>query len=276
MAPGSQDQYGMGKVMILAIDAGNTYIVFGILDRERLCRSWRISTERFRTADEYIVLMEGLLRRADVSAEDLEGCILSCVVSSLKKTLADAAEIITGKSCLIVGPGLKNGLRIRIDDPAQLGSDQVAAAVAGVEEYPLPLMIFDMGTATTVSVIDAKGAYLGGMIMPGLQLGMEALAARTSLLPQISLSERPSRLIGTNTIACMQSGCIYGGASAIDGIIDRVREELGTGIFAVATGDFAEGIVQYCRNEVHYDRDLLLKGLKSIYYRNAKSRIRSR
>ena len=274
MAPRSQDQYGVGKDMILAIDAGNTYIVFGTLDREQICNSWRISTERFKTADEYSVLMDGLLRRTGTPADSLEGCILSCVVPSLKKTLADAAEIITGKSCLIVGPGLKNGLRIRIDDPAQLGSDQVAAAVAATEEYSLPMMIFDMSTATTVSVIDAKGAYLGGMIMPGVQLGMEALALKTSQLPQISLSEKPSRLIGTNTIACMESGCIYGSASAIDGIIDRVREELGTALCVVATGDSAEWIIPFCRHDIQYDKDLLLKGLRSIYYRNAKTRVR--
>ena len=169
-----------------------------------------------------------------------------------------------------MGPGLKNGLQIRIDDPAQLGGDQAAAAVAAVEQYPLPLIVFVMNTATTVSVIDEKGAYLGGMIMPGVKLGMEALADRTSQLPQVSLDGPPARLIGTNTIDCMQSGCIYGSAAALDGIIDRVADALGKEPHVVATGDMAEWIVPYCRHEVSYDRSLILKGLLSIYCRNTK------
>ena len=257
--------------MILAIDAGNTNIVCGVLDREQVCWSWRLATNRFRTADEYSVLLRGLLTAQDIDPAILEGAILSSVVPGLKRTLADAAGIITGKDCLIVGPGLKNGLKIRIDDPAQLGSDQAAAAVAAVEHYPLPLIVFVMNTATTISVIDGKGSYLGGMIMPGVQLGMEALAARTSQLPQVSLDEPPARLIGTNTIACMESGCIYGSAAALDGMIDRVSEELGTEPNVVATGDIAEWIVPYCRHEVPYDCNLILKGLSSIYYRNTKT-----
>ena len=257
--------------MILAIDAGNTNIVCGVLDREEICRSWKLSADRFRTADEYSVILRGLLTAQNVDPGALEGAILSSVVPALKRTLADAAGMITGKDCLIVGPGLKNGLQIRIDDPAQLGGDQAAAAVAAVEQYPLPLIVFVMNTATTVSVIDGRGAYLGGMIMPGVQLGMEALAARTSQLPQVSLDERPARLIGTNTVDCMESGCIYGSAAAIDGIIDRVTEELGKETHVVATGDMAEWIVPYCRHEVPYDRSLILKGLRSIYYRNTKT-----
>lgn len=258
----------MGKRMILAIDAGNTNIVCGVLDREQISFSWRLSANRFRTADEYSVLLRSLITAQEIDPASLDGAILSSVVPSLKKTLADAVGIITGKDCLIVGPGLKNGLKIRIDDPAQLGGDQCAAAVAAAAQYPLPAVVFVMSTATTVSVIDGRGTYLGGMIMPGVQLGMEALAARTSQLPQISLTGEPARLIGTNTVDCMESGCIYGSAAALDGIIDRVAEELGEVPCAVATGDLAGGIVSHCRHTVQYDRDLILKGLCSIYYRN--------
>lgn len=258
--------------MILAVDAGNINIVCGVLDEEKICYSWRISTDRFRTAEEYSILLRTSLASRHVDPADLEGGILSSVVPSLKRTLAEAVSSITGADCLIVGPGLRNGLHIRIDDPAQLGSDQVAAAVAAIELYKPPMLIFDMSTATTVSVIDEKGAYLGGMIMPGVQLGMEALAAKTSQLPQISFSDQPPHLIGTNTIACMESGCVYGSAAAVDGIADRVSAELGRDLTLIATGDLAEWIVPQCTHAIRYDRDLILKGLRSIYFRNTRGK----
>ncbi len=257
--------------MILAIDVGNSNIVFGGLDSEKLYFSTRLSTDRYKTSDEYAVIFKSLLEIEGVSLERIEGGIISSVVPSLKKTLQDAMLRITGKKFLIVGPGLKNGLRIRIDDPAQLGSDRVADAVAAIAEYPRPILIFDMGTATTFSVINSDGDYLGGMIMPGALIGLDALAGKTSQLPQISLEIKPANIIGTNTVDCMRNGTIYGNAAMLDGIIDRMTEELGELPTVIATGGVSELIVPYCRKKVILDKDLLLKGLRIIYEKNRKA-----
>ena len=256
--------------MILAIDIGNTKIVFGIMDEKSIHFSCRLATDRYKTSDEYQVLLKSLLEVHHVDPSRIEGSILSSVVPALKKTMADAVEALTGKHCMIVGPGLKNGLKIRIDNPAQLGSDRVADAVGALAEYRKPILIFDMGTATTFSVIDKQGEYRGGMIMPGAVIGLDALASMTSQLPQISLTEKPSGLIGTNTVDSMRSGLIYGNAAMLDGIVERVRDELGEMPSVVATGEFYSLIVPYSRQNVRLDQNLLLKGLRVIYLRNRR------
>ena len=169
----------------------------------------------------------------------------------------------------MVGSGLKTGLNILIDNPAQLGSDLVVDAVAAIAAYPKPIMIFDMGTATTLSVIDSKGNYLGGMIIPGISLALEALSSRTSQLPRIRL-DTPKKLIGSNTIDCMKSGTIYGNASMLDGIIDRVEKELGESPTVVATGGLSRSIVPYCERKIICDDNLMLKGLFILYQKNQK------
>lgn len=254
----------------IAIDAGNTYIVIGVLEEEEILFSSRLKTDRFKTSDEYAVILHELFRIHGVESRELEGGIISSVVPSLKAVLQDAVQKITGRRSLIVGPGLKNGLKIQIDNPAQLGSDLVAEAVAAANEYAGPILIFDMSTAITVSVVGEKGNYLGGMIMPGIVVSLEALYAQTAQLPHISLSDGPRGVVGTNTNDCIVNGVIYGNAAMIDGIAERITAELGKEPTIIAMGDLCEQIVPYCRQKILIDKDLLLKGLRIIYLRNRK------
>ncbi len=257
----------------IAIDAGNINIVIGVLDEENVLFSGRLKTDRFKTSDEYAVILYELLGIHGIDSRKLEGGIISSVVPSLKQTLQDAVYKITGKRSMIVGPGLKNGLKIQIDNPAQLGSDLVAEAVAAAHEYPGPILIFDMSTATTVSVVGEKGNYLGGMIMPGIVVSLEALYAQTAQLLHISLADGPKGVVGTNTNDCIVNGVIYGNAAMIDGIVERIAEELRSRPTVIAMGDLCEQIVPYCRQQILIDKDLLLKGLRIIYMRNRKQNI---
>ncbi|MGN0362255.1 MAG: type III pantothenate kinase [Bilifractor sp.] len=256
--------------MFIAIDAGNTNIVFSVMDRERIIFASRLRTDRHKTGDEYAVFFRELLHIHNISTGEVDGGIISSVVPSLKKELYDAVCSVTGKKSKIVGPGLKNGLKIRIDNPAQLGSDRVAEAVAAIHEYPLPAVIFDMGTANTFSVVGRDGSYLGGMILPGTLISLDALTDLTSQLPQIDLAEPPANLIGTNTIECMKSGIIYGTAAMVDGVIDRIAEDLGEKPEAIATGSLSDRIIPHCRQKIVLDRNLLLKGLRIIYLKNQR------
>ncbi|MBQ3461561.1 MAG: type III pantothenate kinase, partial [Clostridia bacterium] len=177
-----------------------------------------------------------------------------------------AVKKLTGTDAMVIGPGIKTGLSIKTDNPAQLGSDLVVDAVAGISEYGAPLIIFDLGTATTISVINKNREYLGGMIMPGMMISLNAMVSRTSQLPKISL-DPPKKLIGTNTIDCMKSGILYGTAASMDGMIDRIREEMGE-VTVIATGGLAGTIVPLCKNKVIHDDELLIKGLMLIYNKN--------
>lgn len=254
--------------MILAIDTGNTNIVLGCLEGERILFTLRLQTDRNKTADEYALLLEGLLRRRGVDPKALEGGILSTVVPELGAVLLSAARQITGKDFLSVGPEMNTGLNIRTESPAQLGADLVVDAVAALEKYKPPLAIFDMGTATTLSVIGPDGAYLGGMIIPGLRLSVDALSARAAQLPYIHLGE-PAKLIGANTVDCMRAGAVYGAAAMLDGLIDRVKEEFSQPLTAVATGGLTGVVVPHCKRPIHYDPDLLLEGLGILYRKNS-------
>ncbi len=256
--------------MIIAIDVGNTNIVLGCLNSQTSIHfTARMSTDRFKTSDEYAVAIKQILELNHADLSKIEGGIISSVVPALSTVLQDAIEKITGHRPLVVGSGLKTGLNILIDNPAQLGSDLVVDAVAAIAAYPKPIMIFDMGTATTLSVIDSKGNYLGGMIIPGISLALEALSSRTSQLPRIRL-DTPKKLIGSNTIDCMKSGTIYGNASMLDGIIDRVEKELGESPTVVATGGLSRSIVPYCERKIICDDNLMLKGLFILYQKNQK------
>lgn len=255
--------------MIIAIDAGNTNIVLGCLDEETIYFTARISTDRLGTQDEYAVKLQNMLALNHVDVQSISGGIISSVVPALRQTLRFAVEKITGKSCLVVGAGLKTGLNILIDNPAQLGSDLVVDAVAAIAEYPAPMVVIDMGTATTLAVIDKNKNYLGGMIMPGAMIALDALSAKTSQLPYISL-EAPKQLIGSNTQDCMKSGVLYGNAAMLDGLILRVREEVGALATVLATGGLAQVILPFCREAVQYDGDLMLKGLYLIYKKNVR------
>ena len=178
-----------------------------------------------------------------------------------------AAEKILKKDVMVVGPGVKTGLNILLDNPSEMGADRVADAVAAMTLYPVPLVIVDMGTATTVSVVDEKKRFMGGMILPGVQVSLDALTARASQLSGISIEE-PRRIIGKNTVDCMKSGILYGNAAAVDGIVERIEEELGQKVTAIATGGMSRKIIPHCKREMIWDGDLLLKGLLFIYEKN--------
>ncbi len=253
--------------MILAIDIGNTNIVIGCVDDEKTYFIERLSTIKTKMELEYAIDIRMVLDIHGVRPEDLDGAIVGSVVPQITGIVKRAAEKIIGKETKVIGPGLKTGLNILMDNPAQLGSDLVADAVAGIAEYEPPLIIFDLGTATTVSVVDANKNYIGGMILPGIVVSLNALTANTSQLQGISL-EAPKRLVGKNTIECMKSGIIHGNAAALDGLIDRIEEDLGQKATAIATGGLAKVIVPHCRRTIILDDDLLLKGLRIIYNKN--------
>ena len=255
--------------MILAIDVGNTNIVIGCIDKEKCHFIERLSTVRIKTELEYAIDIKSVLDIYHVCPEEIEGGIISSVVPQITTNIKLAAEKILKKEILVIGSGIKTGLDIRIDDPGQLGADLVAASVAGIAEYPVPMMIFDMGTANTVCVIDREKRYLGGMIYPGLGVSLDSLTAHASQLGGNSL-EAPERVIGRNTIDCMKSGVIYSAAAAMDGIIDRIQEEMGETLTVIATGGLAKCIVPHCRREVILDDDLLLKGLLVLYDKNRR------
>ena len=256
--------------MILAIDVGNTNIVVGCIDDRKTYFIERLSTNRTKTELEYAVDLKNVLDIYHIKKTEIEGCIISSVVPQITNIVKLAAEKILKKNAIVLGPGVKTGLNIMMDNPGQLGADQVADAVAGISGYPVPLILIDMGTATTASVVNSKKQYVGGMILPGVGVSLDALTARASQLSGISI-DAPRHVIGKNTIECMKSGVLYSNAAALDGIIDRIEEELGEKATVVATGGLAKKIVPHCKREITLDDDLLLKGLAIIYDKNVST-----
>jgi type III pantothenate kinase len=253
--------------MILTIDIGNSNIVLGGVKDDQIVFEARLRTEATKTSDQYCVDLKILMEVYGVSNKDIEGTIIASVVPQVLNSMRTAIQKLTGKVPLVVGPGLKTGLNILLENPGQTGADLVVADVAALREHKPPLIVIDMGTATTISVVDKTGAFVGGMIMPGLRLSAEALSSRASQLPQISLKQ-PERAIGHNTVDCMRSGIILGTASILDGAIDRIQEELGYPCTVVSTGGNAKLVTPNCRHTIHTDEDLLLKGLQILYYKN--------
>ncbi len=258
--------------MILAIDIGNTNIVIGCTKKEKVYFVERVSTNISKTELEYVVEFKTLFDLYHINVEEITGCIISSVVPPLNNIVSTAMEKLLHTSPLIVGPGVKTGLNILMDNPGQVGSDLIVNAVAGLKYYGAPIIMIDMGTATTISVVDENKNYIGGMILPGVKVSLESLVNRTSQLPRISL-EAPKKIIGTNTIDCMKSGIIMGQAACMDGMIERIWEELGYQASVVATGGLAGCIVPYCKKEIICDNELTLKGLDIIYRKNAESAI---
>lgn len=254
--------------MVFAIDIGNTNIVIGCIENEKILFTERVSTNRTHTALEYAVTIKEALSIHGLDASDIDGAIISSVVPQVTATVKSAIEKFCGVTPLVVGPGIKTGLSIKIDNPAQLGSDLVVDAVAGINGYPLPLIIIDMGTATTFSVIDKNANYLGGMITTGMAVSTDALVSRTSQLPRFSF-EVPKKVIGSNTVDCLKGGIMYGNAAMIDGIIERIEDELSEKCTVVATGGLAGLVTPLCkRKDIILDDGLLLKGLMIIYNKN--------
>ncbi len=256
--------------MILAIDIGNTNIVVGCIDSEKTYFIERVSTVRTKTELEYAVDLKTILDIYHIKRTMLEGCIISSVVPQITNIVKLGAEKILKQDVMVLGPGTRTGLNILMDNPATLGADLVADAVAGIKHYPVPLIIIDMGTATTLCVVDEHKNYIGGMILPGVGISLDALTARASQLSGIGI-EPPKRVISKNTIECMKSGVLYSSAGAMDGCIERMEEELGMRATVVATGGLAKKIIPYCKRDIILDEELLLKGLFVIYEKNRVS-----
>ena len=255
--------------MILTIDIGNAIIAIGCVEDNRILFRGRVNTDRVKTSDQYCIDLKTLLEIYNADLSDIEGTIISSVVPQVLNSVKTAVVKLTGKEALVVGPGLKTGLNILLDNPSQMGGDLVASDVAALREHKPPLIVIDMGTATTMSVLDETGAHLGGCVCPGVQLSVDALTANTSLLPGIHL-DQPKYAIGRNTADAMRSGVMMGTASMLDGMIDRFEEELGQHCTVVITGGIGRFVVPLCRHEMIYDRDLIMKGLAALYRENSR------
>ena len=253
--------------MILAIDVGNTNIIIGVIDAKKTYFVERITTTIGKPNLEYAVALKSILEIYHIAPDQLDGAIVSSVVPPLNRTILAAIRKITGLNAMLVGSGMKTGMNIIMDNPKTVGSDQIVDAVAASHEHPLPLVVIDMGTATTLCTVDKKGNYIGGVILPGLKVSLNSLSSKTAQLPYISL-EVPSHVIGKNTIDCMRSGIIYGNVDMIDGILDRMEKELGEPPTIIATGGLAKFITPLCRHKILVDDALLLKGLLILYRKN--------
>ena len=255
--------------MLLAIDIGNTNLVIGVIQNDEIVFKARIATDYTRTSDQYGVEIKNMLEAFDVKREDISDCIISSVVPPVFNSVRTGVMKIIGKQPMVVGPGLKTGLDIQMDSPAQVGSDRIVIAVAALAEYQAPLILMDLGTATTIEVVEPPRTYMGGIIFPGVRISLEALTNRTSQLPGISL-DKPKQVIGKNTVDSMRSGIMYGTAAMLDGLIERMEEELGHRATVIATGGMAQFIAPLCHREIIIEKDLLLKGLNIIYKKNKK------
>lgn len=253
--------------MLLTLDIGNTNITMGVYAGRELKFVARLSTDRLRTRDQYAVDIRAILDIYNTPVSDIDGSIICSVVPQITGAVKAAVKCLTGINPLIVGPGIKTGLNIKISNPSILGADLVAGCVAAMEHYPCPCIIFDFGTATTISVLDKNKDMLGGCIMPGIVISIEALTARSSLLQSIGF-DAPNHVIGTNTADCMRSGSIYGNAAMVDGMCQRIEEELGEKCTVVATGGLAGAVISCCKRPVKADDNLLLEGLRIIYNKN--------
>ena len=256
--------------MILAIDIGNTNIVLGCIENDRILFEARMATDLIKTSDQYCAELKTMLSLFEVAPENIDGSIISSVVPPVLNSFKTAIRKLTGCSALVVGPGIKTGLNIRMDNPSEVGSDLIVAAVAAIAEYGAPLLLVDMGTATTITAIDESGAFVGGCICPGVKISMEALTGRTAQLPGISL-DAPRCAIGKNTRDSMRSGIMLGAAAMLDGLLDRMEEELRAKVTVVATGGISKFVLPLCRRKMIYDRSLMLKGLKLLYARNVRA-----
>ena len=253
--------------MILTIDIGNTNIVLGGFDDEKLRFISRISTNAKKTDAEYATKLKSILSLYGVDESEVSGAAISSVVPILTQTMANAIKIVFNVKAVIVGPGIKTGINLLADNPAQVGADLICACVAAAKLYTPPVLIIDMGTATKFMLVDESKSFTGVSIMPGVEISLKALTGGAAQLPQISLVP-PKKLLGTNTIDCMRSGIIYGNAAMLDGMIDRIGDAVKSELTIVATGGLSRPIIPYCRHDVILDDDLILKGLLIIYNKN--------
>lgn len=253
--------------MLLAIDIGNTNIVFGLFAESRMLTHWRIRTERHRTTDEYWVLVNEFISLNKATAESIKDIVISCVVPPLVPVFEELAQKYFKSEPLFVGPGIKTGISILYKNPAEVGADRIANAVAGFEKYGGPLIIVDFGTATTFDAVSEKGEYMGGAIFPGIQISLEALYKSTAKLSPVDLVV-PERVIGKTTVESIQAGAVFGFVGMIDSIVSRMQEEIGKPAQVIGTGGLLNVLIQEVRSIQTIDPFLTLEGLKILYDRN--------
>lgn len=253
--------------MLLVIDIGNTNIKFGLFEGEKLSMLARVSTDRRKTADEFAGEFYSVLGVYGFDKSNVDGCIISSVVPQVLRTVKQAIVTTLGIEPLVVGPGIKTGINIKIDNPSSTGADLVTGCVAALHLYGAPSVVISLGTATTIIVLDESGAMIGGAISPGVSIAMSALSEKTALLPSVAM-EAPKKVIGRNTDECIRSGVIIGNACMIDGMIDRINMEMGRECTVVATGGLAQDIVPSCHHKIESRDDLMLQGLRIIYEKN--------
>ena len=256
--------------MILTVDIGNSNIVLGGVEGDSIALEARLRTDITKTSDEYCIDLKMILDVYNVAPSEIEGTIIASVVPQVLNSMQTAVKKLTGKESLVVGPGLKTGLNIKVENPSQTGADLVVGSVAALREHKPPLIIIDMGTATTMTVLDENGALIGGCICPGVKISMDALTDRTALLPGLQL-DQPKKAIGRNTIDCMRSGIMMGNACMLDGMVERMEAELGSKATVIATGGIAKFIVPMCKTPIIYAKDLLVKGLAALYRDNKRN-----
>ena len=253
--------------MLLVLDIGNTNIALGVFEGEQLRATWRMATSVNQMADEYAALLLNLLHHQGLDASDIKEASLCSVVPPLTTTFVDLSERYFHTTPLVVGAGVKTGVRIRMDNPREVGADRIADAAAAHHLYSGSIIIIDLGTATTFGIVSEEGDYIGGIIATGIATAAEALFARTAQLPRVELAH-PKRVIGTNTITAIQSGIIYGYASLVEGMLARIQKELGEKAMVVATGGYAELIARETTVIDKVNPDLTLIGLRLIYLMN--------
>lgn len=256
--------------MILALNIGNTHILLGVWQQDQLLFRATLSAETSRSTDEYAIQLLSLFSLHGLRPDQLEGAILSSVVPSLTARLRQAVQQLYQLRVMTVGPGLKSGLAIRIDNPAQLGSELVCAAIGALETFQPPLVVITMDTAISMMAIDARRQLLGGVILPGPEVSLEALIRRTAQLPQVDLEAAPAGVIGTNTTLSLQAGAVLGTATLLDGMLARFSAEMGGPVTAVCTGRMHRSILAACATPLEYDQDLILRGLWRIYQKNRR------
>ena len=253
--------------MLLVVDIGNTHTVIGVYQGESLIAHWRLASVKDRTEDEFGILLTSLFSRKDLDASNVNHAVIGSVVPPLTGAWMRAVEDYFHTQPLLVGPGIKTGIRLKFDNPREIGADRIANAVGAHAQYGGPIIVVDFGTATTFDFIDAEGSYVGGLIAPGIRVAADALFERASKLPKIEL-EYPEHVLGRNTVESMQSGIMYGYACLVDGLIERLRKETGAEARVIATGGLAQTVARYAHHIEKVDEWVTLEGLRLIYLRN--------